>query len=80
MYSSELCGSVYYDIWYTILAAMLCSTRSVPEVVPEAWSIYRSTTYIYVLYINKGNCITPQSIICLVYPYNWIAASVRGLK
>ena len=28
MYSSELCGSVYYTIWYTILAAMLCSTST----------------------------------------------------
>ena len=33
---------------------------------------------LYVLYINKGSCITPQSSISLAYLYNCIAASVRG--
>ena len=42
----------YYTIWYTILAAMLCSTRSVPEAVPEAW--YNKQKHHCILCINNS--------------------------
>ena len=79
VYNTTLYGIQYYTIWYTILADMLCSTRSSTRSMTQH---IEAQLILYVLYINKGNCITPQSISAYAsaYLYNCIAVSVRGFN